>query len=881
MLQKSACFVVLFIISILLSACGGTNPGSGGGVSDILTDPESGGIKGYTVGSSSRAISGILVEAGNKQTFSDANGAFLLYPLPAGDYNLTGRAAGYSPAILSGIRVFRGTISENIILKLEPEQAAASAGANVKAVSPMFGTDGDEVTVIGYGFGLKTGRVTFAGKEGIVTDWNTKNDGAISVRLPFEVESGNIRVYVNGIESIENPPILFVARPVAVEATPAIAKSGAIVYISGRNFHEVGSYNKVFLNGKECQVRSATTRQLEVVLPQNAGTGILQVSINSNTYQLEGISTAKVTVPPVLTKMSPQRSIPGVKITLTGENFGESRESVTIKIANSKILGSTDLLSFSPTQLSFTAPGNSVLEPGLSAQVKVLVNDVQSNALVYTSFDTALSTVNDYGIYDFSAVASSGIMRLPKLDTHERLALLSVFAGNGTVDLTGSYSYVISATMGGNTSSNFTANVKGFDSNNKQRLSTSKFFDAGLFVRNLNRQKKSGQNASIRKSISEPPPATASFWLVNFASTAPGNSENDVLATGTLVSSSEKSLVYLDIATDTSITQSEAAKTAEWFDNIYNTLATACWDGVSAPPEGNIDSQPKIVLFLSPQLNRGVTSELVALGYFNSRDKDSSAYHSAGTEILYLWDQAQRDNIDDFKGLLAHELQHLFYYNQKGNEGVTWLDEGLSVFAQQVAGYGFSQGMTNPIDQVSEYLRNPYLVSLNQWPDDSGLENYGMSFLFVQYLFERCGGYTAIKALEKKNGITGFNDVESNIIRSMSVPNAASLQDFYSEWGLTLYCDDLDFPVAMPGYKSDVYLYKNIALRKSFTGLMGIRHLSFDENAVSSRILPIPGYGFDIIEYSAGNGGDIEVSFPSIPVTDGKTFKTWVIYYPE
>jgi hypothetical protein len=378
--------------------------------------------------------------------------------------------------------------------------------------------------------------------------------------------------------------------------------------------------------------------------------------------------------------------------------------------------------------------------------------------------------------------------------------------------------------------------------------------------------------------MTNPAPASTTFWMLNFNSANPNDAANDVLATGTWLATGAHCLVFVDTATDTVVNASDAEKIAAAFDAIYANLATGCWDGLSAPPEGNIDAQPRIVLFVTPQINRGSASSLAIFGYFHPRDKDSSSTHSAGTEILYLWDHLYRDNARDFSGVMAHELQHMMYFNQKGLDGVTWLDEGLSNFAQQVAGYGFTQEMPTPVSHVAEYLRNPQNVSLNHWPTSAGLENYGMSYLFVQYLFDRCKGYQAIKALEKKNGASGFRDVELNVL-----PLAASftlgIETFFHEYGLAMYCDNLGLAQTLPGNKPGIYEYSTLDLRTKTSGILGLRHLTFDENPVANRTFTIKGYGCDVLEYASGNGGDLEVQLQSYPTNGG--FKTWVIYYPE
>ena len=381
---------------------------------------------------------------------------------------------------------------------------------------------------------------------------------------------------------------------------------------------------------------------------------------------------------------------------------------------------------------------------------------------------------------------------------------------------------------------------------------------------------------SIRAALGADAPASTTFWLVNFASADPSDPANDELATASLLATGTNCLIYVDIATDTVMPATAAAQVASWFDGIYATLATACTDGITFPPEGNVDAQPRIALFVTHQINRGVTGPLATLGYFNPRDKNAAQTHSNGTEILYFWDKAFEDP-DDFKGIMAHELQHMMYHTQKGpegNQGSTWLDEGLSVWAQQVVGYGFSQGMATPVDQVRAYLKAPQGTSLNHW-SDTGIESYGMSYLFVEYLFERCGGYNAIRRLERKNGAIGFPDVSANVL-SLAATAPADLKDFMQQYGLAMYCDGLGLPTALPNHRPDLYQFTPFDLRKGIAGISGLKHLTFNENPVTNQGFGIKGYGFDVLEYVTGNGGDLEWTLVSTPTPD---FQIWVLYY--
>ena len=880
--------VCLFSALIFLAGCGGVNPtndDSDGGLQGI-TDLESGGISGVVTSSSSVPIDQSLVEAGTHQAITASDGRFLLLNMTAGDYKVVARASGYTPSYREGVRIRSGIITENVNFTMTDSSATATHDFEVVSLSPAFGTDGDRISVIARGIGTTRGKVTVDGKEASILDWNTGNNGVIVIVLPAEVETGEVKVIINSEYSHEISPVIFTAKPIAREVQPPTSKPNGIVTLYGRNFHPIAASNRVRLNGLDCTILGYTTagQDLRIQLPGNAETGVLEVAIISPEYQIDGVSSVTVTIQPELVHLTPRRSVPGKTLTLYGKNFVPDSSVTKVHIGDSKIVQGNEILSISKTKITFKAPAVDVVPAGQSVPVRVEVNGYQTDPIPWTSYDTTLTTLSSYGIYDYfgSGVANGGALHLASLEPGEKLAFLSVTSGDGSSALNGSYSWIFTGIMGGLTTDipQLPAS-KRIATRRAKPLPASSFADVGPMIRSwYPADRGRSSRRSVRASAFDTPPASTTFWMIDFASANPESAASDVLATGTLAATGTYCLVYID-ASQTVLTASDAENVAVWFDGIRATLATACWDGVAAHqehPEGNIDSQPRVVLFLTPQINKGNTSGLYTLGYFNPRDTNAALEHSAGTEIIYLWDQWAKDKPDDFKGVLAHEFQHMVYANQKGAQSSTWLNEGLSVWAQQVAGYGFTQKMSTPVSQVAAYLRQPNTVSLNHWPDSSGLENYGMSYLFVQYLYERCGGYAAIAALEKNNNVSGFTDISTFLLNN-AVPATTGMEGFFNEFILAMYCDELGLSASLPGFSAEAHRFRDLLLRNDVSGIDGLRRQSYSEAPVNAIALGMLGFGADIVEYdgTTSNGGDIEVSITAPAGVPG--YKVWVLYY--
>ncbi len=112
-------------------------------------------------------------------------------------------------------------------------------------------------------------------------------------------------------------------------------------------------------------------------------------------------------------------------------------------------------------------------------------------------------------------------------------------------------------------------------------------------------------------------------------------------------------------------------------------------------------------------------------GYFSPSDILGGPY-SNNMELLYIDDNPHNAGIHSSYcyATLAHEFQHLIHCNHDSNE-TTWVNEGLSSFAQWVTGW------------ISPY----WMMLFIQDPDNNLVQwsagaDYPQSYLFMQYLYE-------------------------------------------------------------------------------------------------------------------------------------------------
>ena len=163
-------------------------------------------------------------------------------------------------------------------------------------------------------------------------------------------------------------------------------------------------------------------------------------------------------------------------------------------------------------------------------------------------------------------------------------------------------------------------------------------------------------------------------------------------------------------------------------------------DTFGAPPD--VDHDPRIYILVLELDDPGL------LGFFD-RDIAADPDPALRRDLIFLNSTVVTSNQYAAGGTLAHEFQHLIHWGHDGDEEI-WLDEGLSGYAELLAGYPEIDS-TN----VPEFLRQPG-IGLTAWESQS--YNYGSTYLYVTFLAERFGiGLIGGLVSEPRNGIDGVD----------------------------------------------------------------------------------------------------------------------------
>jgi large repetitive protein len=247
-------------------------------------------------------------------------------------------------------------------------------------------------------------------------------------------------------------------------------------------------------------------------------------------------------------------------------------------------------------------------------------------------------------------------------------------------------------------------------------------FDALKYKGKLTR--KSMRSIEITYNVGD----SKDFWVTNF------ETNSDYQMNARLAYSGTKVNIWVN---NSQISDLEAERIGEEFDHkIYPSIV----NNFGVPSD--IDNNGKVnILTYDIQDGYSGSGSYVA-GYFWPGDLYSTPA-SNQSDIFYI-DTYPTMGTDDTKdvtqiyGTLAHELQHMVNYNENvliegsANEMDVWLDEGLSMAAEQIYS---GQGLSDRVDYYNSSSSIQNGKSLLYW-DYYGdtLANYSLSYLFVQYV---------------------------------------------------------------------------------------------------------------------------------------------------
>ncbi len=207
-----------------------------------------------------------------------------------------------------------------------------------------------------------------------------------------------------------------------------------------------------------------------------------------------------------------------------------------------------------------------------------------------------------------------------------------------------------------------------------------------------------------------------------------------------------------------------------------------------------VDNDPRLHILHAMGVGNGVA------GYYSSAHEYSRLAnpYSNEKEMFYI-NLRWLNNTTDYsyyETVLAHEFQHMIHWANDRNEE-TWVNEGLSEYAQEVAGYA-----ADTIFAVA-FINQPD-TQLNTWKANSAdtAQHYGGAYLFMNYLTQQFGADTTKSLVaQPANGIQGV---------TAALATQGHAEDFnavFADWVIANYLDE---PDALDG--EGVYGYRTLDL---------------------------------------------------------------------
>jgi len=255
----------------------------------------------------------------------------------------------------------------------------------ITSFNPTSGPVGTTVTIEGNNFGPAPvdNTVMFGTVQATVTASTLTQ---LTVTVPPGAISQPISVTVNGLTGISSTSFIVANPPVIMMFNPVSGPAGTTVTITGAKFSTNISNNIVRFGTAQAAVISATDTQLTVIVPAEAITDTISVTVD----YLTGFSGTPFTVThtPVIASFNPTSGTIGATVTIDGAYFGTAVSDNIVKF------GGVDaaVTSATSTQIVVTVPAR---DPG-QMYISVTVNSLTVNSGTQFTITVPLPVINSF-----------------------------------------------------------------------------------------------------------------------------------------------------------------------------------------------------------------------------------------------------------------------------------------------------------------------------------------------------------------------------------------------------------------------------------------------------------------------------------------------------
>jgi hypothetical protein len=332
------------------------------------------------------------------------------------------------------------------------------------------------------------------------------------------------------------------------------------------------------------------------------------------------------------------------------------------------------------------------------------------------------------------------------------------------------------------------------------------------------RLQQSRTPSALRSLGVAPPPAVGSVRAFHVASSFTAQTFKTVGATLSFVG--DNILLYIDtLAPANGFTPAQLSAFGTYFDKTLYPIDTAAF---GAPVD--LDQNGRVIVLMSPTVNalspsaQCATQGFVA-GFFDTGDFDGPADPNSNQgEIFYTMVPDPLGTFScahtasslgsDVPATFLHELQHLIYFSQHvivsgTGEGSSWMDEGMSIVAEELGSLYYEQKCPPPSCRTSP---------AQLFPDSS--QGFIQSFLYDSYQYAlvpdtvsvtlhddsengfswRGGAWLMMRWLGDQVGAGIFKKLErgpANGVANIEQATGQSFPALFANFGLALATDSL------------------------------------------------------------------------------------------
>lgn len=204
--------------------------------------------------------------------------------------------------------------------------------------------------------------------------------------------------------------------------------------------------------------------------------------------------------------------------------------------------------------------------------------------------------------------------------------------------------------------------------------------------------------------------------------------------------------------------------------------------------------------FFSPLFNEAFDRNVMTIDSYDWLHRTGANPPDGGAGGLCSSEQPARPR--NYESTFAHEYQHLLHYYTDPGE-TTWLNEGLSDYAQTLVGYSdttIPYGRVGADSHITCYQgfyatkSFPYCGaenSITRWEDQPNeiLADYGAAYALVTYLADRYGE-DLITALHRDGSATGLTSLQNWLTANADKTSSGDvLEDFVAQMALDRLLD--------------------------------------------------------------------------------------------